>query len=76
MNEIIIAYDDSFLDQYDCLPKQIKEKFKKQIKALKNNPKHPSLRIHRIKGTEFWDSLYCRISDPLCAAAPERKGVV
>jgi mRNA-degrading endonuclease RelE of RelBE toxin-antitoxin system len=55
MNEIITVYDDSFLDQYDCLPRQIKEKFKKQIKTLRNNPKHPSLRIHRIKGTEFWD---------------------
>ena len=44
MNEIIIAYDDSFLDQYDCLPKQIKDKFKKQIKALKNNPKAPIIK--------------------------------
>jgi hypothetical protein len=61
MNEIIIAYGDSFLDQYDCLPKQINEKFKKQKKALRNNPKRPSLRIHRIKGTEFWESTLTNI---------------
>lgn len=29
---------------------------KKSLRFLADNPKHPSLRIHRIKGTSFWEA--------------------
>ncbi len=44
-----------FLDQYDNLPKEIKKKFKKQLTYLRDNPKHRSLQIHRLEGTDLWE---------------------
>ena len=55
MSKYLIAIEPEFLPQYDELPKDIKKKFKKQISLLKENPKHPSLKIHKIEGSEFWE---------------------
>jgi len=49
----LIAIEPGFLPQYDELPKDIRKKFKKQISLLEENPKHPSLKIHRLEGSEF-----------------------
>ena len=55
MSKYVIAIEIGFLPQYDALPKEIKKKFNKQISRLGDNPKHPSLQIHRIEGTDFWE---------------------
>ena len=55
MIKYILAIDPEFLPQYDELPRDIKKKFKKQISLLKENPKHPSLKIHKLEGSEFWE---------------------
>jgi len=35
---------------YKKLPSDLQERFLKQLKLLLNNPRHPSLRIKKIKG--------------------------
>ncbi|MDQ7787110.1 MAG: hypothetical protein RDU01_05840 [Thermodesulfovibrionales bacterium] len=53
MSKYLIAIEPDFLPQYDELAGEIKKKFKKQISLLKENPKHPSLKIHKLEGSEF-----------------------
>jgi mRNA-degrading endonuclease RelE of RelBE toxin-antitoxin system len=53
VSKYLIAIEPEFLPQYDELPGEIKKKFKKQISLLKENPKHPSLKIHKLEGSEF-----------------------
>ena len=55
MSSYLIAIEPGFLSQYDDLPKEIKKKFKKQLSYLKENPKHNSLQIHKLEGTDFWE---------------------
>jgi len=59
-----VAKDDSFDKHYETLPGHIKRKFEKQVRFLLNDPKHPSLKIHRfesIKGLwEFYVDDYYR----------------
>ncbi len=55
MSRYLIAIEPDFLPQYDELPKDIKKKFRKQISLLKENPKHQSLKIHRLEGSQFWE---------------------
>ncbi len=54
MSEYLIAIELEFFPQYDSLPSNIKKKFKKQLSYLKENPKHNSLQIHKLEGTDFW----------------------
>ncbi|MBI5683383.1 MAG: hypothetical protein HZC45_09560 [Deltaproteobacteria bacterium] len=55
MNKIAVDIEPDFFSQYDELPKEIKKKFKKQPKFLKENPLHKSLQIHRLEGSDFWE---------------------
>ncbi len=55
MSNTIIDVEPGFFSQYDELPKEIKKKFKKQLSFLKENPKHRSLQIHKLEGTDFWE---------------------
>ena len=55
MSHYLIAIEPEFLPQYDELPKDIRKKFRKQIALLKENPKHPSLKIHRLEGSDYWE---------------------
>jgi len=55
MSSFAVDISAEFLSQYDELPKPIQKKFKKQLKYLKESPKHRSLKIHRIQGTDFWE---------------------
>ncbi|MHB8880160.1 MAG: hypothetical protein ACYC69_01470 [Thermodesulfovibrionales bacterium] len=55
MSHYLIAIEPEFLPQYDELPKEIKKKFTKQIGLLSENPKHPSLKIHRLEGSDYWE---------------------
>jgi mRNA-degrading endonuclease RelE of RelBE toxin-antitoxin system len=55
MIDYIVDVSAKFLSNYDELPKPIKKKFKKQLTFLKKNPKHRSLQIHKLEGTDFWE---------------------
>lgn len=42
---------EHFWKQYQKLPPEIKRKAKKAFSLFKDNPSHPSLRVHPIQGT-------------------------
>jgi mRNA interferase RelE/StbE len=51
-----IRLTETFRKDYRRLPKSIREKADKQLRFLSDNPKHPSLKIHRIEGAHgFWE---------------------
>ena len=46
----------SFKKDYQKLPQEIREKVDKQLAYLVDNPEHPSLKLHPIKGTKaIWE---------------------
>lgn len=53
MNEIILT--QRLKADYQSLSEAVQKKLKKQIQFLAENPKHPSLQIHRIQGTAYWE---------------------
>lgn len=55
MQKPIIDIEPDFFLHYEKLPKTIRKKFIKQVKLLKENPKHPSLQLHKLEGTDFWE---------------------
>lgn len=46
---INLRWTHNFKKYYKKLPKDIKERVKKQVKILKQNPRHPSLKIKKMK---------------------------
>ena len=44
-----------FLKDYRSLPPEIQKRIDKQIVLLIENPKHPSLRMKKLKGTNKWE---------------------
>ncbi|AEB09519.1 type II toxin-antitoxin system RelE/ParE family toxin [Desulfobacca acetoxidans] len=51
-----IRRTDKFKKDYQDLPKEIRYRFKQKISLLMGNTRHPSLRIHKIKGREnLWE---------------------
>ncbi len=47
-----IRYNETFLKQFNQLPKSIQKKARKAIRLLAENPKHPSLRSKPIQGAK------------------------
>ncbi len=47
-----IRYNETFLKQFNQLPKSIQKKARKTIRLLAENPKHPSLRSKPIQGAK------------------------
>lgn len=46
---------------YRLLPEAIQKKFEKQLKYLESNPKHPSLKIHKLNDEwEFYVDIHYR----------------
>jgi len=41
-----------FIREYQNLPKDIQKQVDKKLELLENNPRHPSLRVHKIKKTK------------------------
>jgi len=59
--KVKIRVTEEFLKSYRNLPKAIKKKVDKQLKFLADNPKHPSLRIHKMDDEwEFYVDIYYR----------------
>ncbi len=51
-----IRTDKSFDRDYARLPQQIQDRVDKQLALLLTNPRHPSLRIQKMKGQrEIWE---------------------
>ena len=56
MSEVVIEFTERLRKDYRALPKRIQEKLKKQVGFLAENPRHPSLRTHRIRGSDrYWE---------------------
>ena len=53
MNEIVLTR--RLKEDYKSLPSAVQKKLKKQINFLAENPRHPSLNVHRIEGTSYWE---------------------
>ncbi|NPV29508.1 MAG: DNA helicase [Firmicutes bacterium] len=51
-----IVRTDSFLEQFYELDRKAQKQVLKTLRLLGNNPKHPSLQVHRIRGTPFWEA--------------------
>jgi mRNA-degrading endonuclease YafQ of YafQ-DinJ toxin-antitoxin module len=51
-----LDFSISFRRAYQQLPAEIQAKVDKQIRLFKDNPRHPSLRIHPLRGTDgIWE---------------------
>ncbi|MFA5714619.1 MAG: type II toxin-antitoxin system mRNA interferase toxin, RelE/StbE family [Candidatus Paceibacterota bacterium] len=50
MNSIIVYYSKDFKRDWDKLPEEIKCSAVGKEKIFKQNPFHPSLKIHQLKG--------------------------
>lgn len=51
-----IIFTKTFVENFDELPKKIKDKTVKQLNMLFHNSEYPSLKIHKIKGTDnIWE---------------------
>ena len=56
MSEVIIKLTERVRQDYQRLAKPVQKKFRKQLRFLAENPRHPSLRIHRIRGSNgYWE---------------------
>ncbi|MFQ5901126.1 MAG: DNA helicase [Thermodesulfobacteriota bacterium] len=56
MAKVRIVLTETLKKYYRKLPYEIQEKFDKQYRFLHENPCHPSLKIHQIKGSKgFWE---------------------
>jgi mRNA-degrading endonuclease RelE of RelBE toxin-antitoxin system len=52
---------DEFVKSYENLPKTIQKKVDKQLNFLADNPKHPSLRMHKMNDEwEFYVDVFYR----------------
>jgi mRNA-degrading endonuclease YafQ of YafQ-DinJ toxin-antitoxin module len=45
-----IHYNDEFAKQFSALPKVVQKNACKKEAIFRNNPFHPSLRLHKLKG--------------------------
>lgn len=62
MNEKIkIRRTEEFLKRYRVLPKKIQKKVDKQLRFLASNPRHPSLKVHKLNDEwEFYVDIHYR----------------
>ncbi len=51
-----IRRTDRFKRDYQKLPPEIQERLAQKLRLLVQNPRHPSLRVHKIRGVEgLWE---------------------
>ena len=59
--KVKIRATEEFLKRYRMLPQRIQKKVDKQLKFLTNNPKHPSLKVHKLNDEwEFYVDIHYR----------------
>lgn len=49
-----LVFTDPFRRDYQTLPAGVQRALEKALKFLLTNPRHPSLRIKKIPGTDIW----------------------
>lgn len=52
----MIILTEPFEKDFWTLSKAEQNQSRKTLRFLADNPKHPSLHVHRIKGTPFWET--------------------
>ena len=58
---IKIRRTEEFARSYSALPKRIQKKVDKQLRFLASNPRHPSLKVHRLNDEwEFYVDIHYR----------------
>ena len=58
---MVFVKSDEFQRAYNHLPERIQKKLKKQLLLFENNPRHPSLHIHRLNDEwEFYVDVHYR----------------
>jgi len=63
---INVTYTPNFLRQFNKLPSSLQDEVEERIGLFQRNSKHPSLRVHKLKGNlrGFWSfsvNYECRI---------------
>jgi len=59
--KVKIRATGEFLKRYRILPKKIQKKVDKQLRFLASNPRHPSLKIHKLNDEwEFYVDMHYR----------------
>jgi len=48
MNVSEIIFNETFLKYFDKIPTKLKKKFFVKLKLFKQNPFHPSLKLHKL----------------------------
>ncbi|AEG61981.1 DNA helicase [Desulforamulus ruminis] len=51
-----ILRTDKFVEEFLHLDSKEKKQVIKTLQLLESNPRHPSLQVHRIKGTALWEA--------------------
>ncbi|ADI02362.1 type II toxin-antitoxin system YafQ family toxin [Syntrophothermus lipocalidus] len=51
-----IILTDPFKEDFFKLLVKEQKQARKALRFLAENPKHPSLRVHKIRGTPFWEA--------------------
>ena len=46
---MIARWTNRFTQAYENLPLEIQKRFDEKIKLFRANPRHPSLKVHRVK---------------------------
>lgn len=47
---LAVSYKPSFIRAYKKLPQALQEEVKEKIELFLNNPEHPYLKVHKLKG--------------------------
>jgi mRNA interferase RelE/StbE len=55
-----IRRTESFLKDYSKLPAEVKSRVDKQLAYLIENPRHPSLKVKKLRGTDKYETRVSR----------------
>ena len=55
-----IRRTESFLKDYSKLPAEVKSRIDKQLAYLIENPRHPSLKVKKLRGTDKYETRVSR----------------
>ena len=71
MADIIVELTERLREDYRKLPEHLQTKLKKQLRFLMANARHPSMRVHPIRGSDSYEGFY--VDDPLAKTGDYRK---
>ena len=58
MADIVVELTERLREDYRKLPEHLQTKFKKQLRFLIANARHPTLRVHPIRGSDGYEEFY------------------